>query len=646
VRAALLLALIACGGPPVAPARLPEPASVAPEVPPHPLASGSFSFCHTPRALTGSEMTYCALVDDTVDAVCPGLRASCAERAAPRPRAGCDARSDPSPPSSRTVEPERPSSGCDPLISSSFNGMGEVLRWTLAILLALALAAVVSVVARAIARWRRRGDRAPPLTRAAPSGPDAPAATELPVELRRPSQDLLAEARAALAAGRLDDAVLLARASALRGLADDGAIALHPARTDREYVRAIAFDPTRASALGGLVAGVERARWGRLPLAPADARAAIDAAARLVGGGMVLAALLWSASPASAAPEHEPDGYAGLIEAWRGVGVDAKARVRGLNPVGEAVSLLFIDLDRYPLDTVTSEAVLAWVLDGGILVLAGDPPDELGLTLVPTPAHDLQRGVEVLADPIWPGGPRAVVLLDGDGDVQPVVGSSPEPMVDGEIRALDGDRASAVWLYWGDGGVLVVPDGRALRNGALVRAENVAFARELLQFAGGRAGSALVGRVDVVVAPPAAGAAGPLQSLAYAGLLPIVLQGLLALALAAWWLGAPFGPALAGPELARRDLADHARALGHHYRDLRAGRSAARAFAALWLDRLGSVGLQAAAERQGATPDAARALVARARALADSPDASSAPNDPAEPYLATLEELWTITRNR
>ena len=67
----------------------------------------------------------------------------------------------------------------------------------------------------------------------------------------------------ALDGERYGDAVVLARAAALRGLAEAGTVKLHRSKTDREYVRQAARkDPKNRAALAEVVRSAEEQRFG------------------------------------------------------------------------------------------------------------------------------------------------------------------------------------------------------------------------------------------------------------------------------------------------------------------------------------------------------------------------------------------------
>jgi len=595
----------------------------------HPLADAAFDFCHRPRRLERSERRWCDLLDAAAEARCPGLAASCRDEVEEAPR-GC---SDPKKsPGSDAAEP-RASAPPAPA-SVAMDGLGAVLRWTVALLVVLGLVGVVGLIVRAV---RGRGGRSVP----PPAAPQAPTVVRLdadePIELLHASDTLLDQARRALDEGRLDDAVLLARAAALRGLADREIVRLHPARTDREYVRAARRHPAEASALREIVAVVEQARWGRVPTAGEQARAVVDVAGRLIA--LTLAFIAFTAlAPTSAAATDTfaADGLAGFTSIFKTRGATVRPRSRSLASLGPEVDVLILDADEVWLDDEALRAAVDWASDdGGTLVVLGAPSglaDAIGFELLRV---DVDARLAVAGEegplPVWPQEPRTALVGGHRWTGARIYYQDLPPSL------VTWDDVAAVFLVrdLGEGWLIVLTDPAVLRNAALARPENLAFAERLV--ARVLASFDAPPTVEIVAFPLADSPSSPAESMRNARLLPLVLQGLALLAIAAAWRGVPFGRPRDPPEQGRRDLAEHARALGGRYRALGATRHIASAQAALWIERIGVVGLQQAAERHGYPPDRARSLVARLRSLADTPSAPDAPSD-----LTTLEELWTI----
>lgn len=130
-----------------------------------------------------------------------------------------------------------------------------------------AAAAALLLVAIAL---RRRRARPAPRARAAPSSaPPAPAA---------PPDGSLAAARAALARGDAREAVRLALLASLGALERAGRIPRGRALTSAELVARAG-----AAELAPIAAAFDRAVYGGRPLAPAEATAAVDGAARIAG---------------------------------------------------------------------------------------------------------------------------------------------------------------------------------------------------------------------------------------------------------------------------------------------------------------------------------------------------------------------------
>lgn len=590
----------------------------------HPLTASRYDFCHNPRPLRRSERRFCALLDDEAAARCPGLRASCDGEA--EPPSGCSG--DRQPPES--APPTPPSdTPLDTPGSFAIEGLGAIVRWTLALLLAVALVGVISLVVRALTRRT-----APPKRPVSPRAHVTRTAVEPDArpELVRPVDDLLARARSALDAGQADEALLFARGAALRGLADRGALRLHASRTDREYVRSLPRDADGLGALRQIVAAVERVRWGRHALDLDEARQLVDVAARIatVVSGVLLFIFLLSGGSVHANDEVEPEGLGGLIAVFRDAGFAPRVRLRALDSIDDEISVILVDTESVPVEEADWTALTDWVQEGGLLIVLGGQTDGLRL-LGPSRSIVGSAGVEPLRlapnmpAPIWPDGPRRV-FTEGADHLW--------------IETALGD---VVWCveFWGDGFVVGLSDADPVRNGGLIRDQNVQVARWVAEVAMELRRDTGPGRprLELVYLPPLTQDPSPIQSLSNARILPLLLQGLLLLGLAGLWRGWPFAPLRAPADSPRRSFTEHAEALGARYADLGATRHVASASAELWLHRLGPVGLQAAAERTGLSPERARELVERARALAEHPDGPDAADD-----LTFMEDLWTITK--
>lgn len=629
MRVVLLLLLAGC---PSAPE--PEPRELSGD----PLSDEAYRFCHVPGADATEARKWCDLLADLPEERCPGLRKTCegaAEEAVLEP-GGCAGLPSGSPTSAPATPPEPPSEpwsldweppGCDVPVDT-VGWVTAVMKWVGAIGVALLLLGLLRVIGRVLGRGAPR-----------PEAPVAPAAAEVAIpeadEIpEAPSADLLAAARGALGDGRFGDAVLLARGAALRVLGDAGRIRLHRSRTDREYVRSVRREPELGEPLGDVVRAVEQHRWGGSPVDRDLAARVVGAAERILRaiGAVLLLALLVGAGDAW---RYGPSGDAALFEVFARRGYQVSWRLRGLSSLGGDTDVLVLDLTGVDPGEAEWEAIRAWVEGGGILLLGGSPPDalpELGRTVVLAPGavpHRVPWLEGAIPPPRWPDGP-------GEGRIADAVW--PWVVVDA------GDESPIVVgvLPLGSGAVLAISDARLLYNGALIAPQNERFLGEALRVGEENGFWVLPSPTRIQLATvSAAGSDSPLGTLADARLLPLVLQLMALVALAALWKGWPFGPLRDPAGEGRLRFSDHLRALGARYARLGASRHALASYASLQLGRLGPHGLEDAARQAGYPRERATELVRRLQEVVAAPDGPDRRGD-----LALMEELWSITKHR
>jgi len=622
----LLLWLGGCGG--GGPAAVDESA-------PHPLSARAYRFCHEPGVDAEAAQPWCDLVDEIPEERCPGLRATC-EGAPPVPASGCQQGQEGAsggPADQLADAPEEPHVG--PLSGLSFDGLEPVLRWVMAILVALG----ILVLARFL--WSRFGWRDRTREEAevvlVEVGDDEldEALPEVPAA---PSHDLLQLAEMALTEGRAGDAVVLARGAALRSLGERAVLRLHRSRTDREYVRQAPGGEVR-DALRTVVAMAEAFRFGRRAPEEGAARAALAAAARLVRGALWCLALVGSTQALAQTPErYGPNGDAALLELYRQWGYEGSWRLTPLDTLGDEVDVLVVDASALDLAEEHIEAVRAWVVAGGVLLYAGPSS---GFPELGTPAV-AEGGLSVVG-PAKVGGLPTPVF-----SVPPVVslGGSGVPWVqDGDGRAL----IQAVRL--GQGVLVGVADSRLLWNASLAVPANEHLLGDLILVGQARAGwpIATPPRVQLATQGAVASTGGgggdqgnnPLSALARTELLPFVLQLLAWWALLGLWRGWPFGPRHDPVDRGRLRFADHVEALGERYRRLGDTRAMLAAYASLWLARVGPSGLRLTAESHGMTPEQAARWVADLEAVAEAPSGPSSDDD-----VQRMEELWKMVEHR
>lgn len=592
----------------------------------------AYPFCGVEGVDAEEARAWCDLLDEVPPGACPGLRATCAGAAdggttddwRERLSQGCKGASSPARAGAFTAPPEPPTprEGCAPPPTDAPSMGTSVLRWVVAIGVAVLVVGIGRFlwVAFGFGRKALATRPAPPPVGRAVVAPDAAELTDAP------SGDLLAAARQALAEGRADDAVLLARAALLRTLAERGALVLDPARTDREYARALRGKPAEAG-VRELVGYVEGIRWGGRGVGAEVAARAIAAAERVIVGAVALILLL--AAPEARAGRYGPDGDAALRPMFERAGYEASWRLRGLGEIEDDLDVLVLDAEAVALDTADRAALRAWVERGGLLVVAGELPDgfpEVGPRIEVPPSSvsigpDAPLGLPV---PRWPLGIGAA--YEGGSAERWVV--TPE------------GHGAVLAARVGEGGLIAIADGRLLSNGALLVRRNEGFLLAGPMLGDSRGDWSLPPAPRLQIATRGGSdAQSPMGALWSGRLLPLVLQLLFVGALVALWRGWPFAPLREPPRGERASFAEHVRALGLRYAR---GRATARALAlsgGWWLDRLGREGFLAAARKAGLPEGRGEALlVSIVAARADSAGTAAT--------LKDLEDLWTLTRRR
>ena len=591
-----------------------------------------YAFCHFPESEEPVER-WCELAEELPAGECEGLRSRC--RGEVPPPGGCSSEPD-APPSATQPEDVPP----ETLPETAFSSIAQWIAASLVALVVLVFFGMALLLAFRSLRSRQR--RAPPLepTMVAESAPEDSVAEAIPVA---PSGQLLVRAQEALGAGHFGDAVVLCRGAVLRALADAEVVEIHPSRTDREYARATRGRPVHAD-VRAVVGERERVRWGLRPASRQDAERVLEAARRVLGAlALVLLVVLGRGEAAVAAspgaPAFHVDGYAALIGRLDAEGFDVSIRVRPLLDVSRSeVDVLVVDDWRMERSEAEWSAVRGWVESGGVLVLGAPIPSafpELGVARMVS-ADGLQASTRWAGPlPVWPeesvrgffqGSRNREIWIAARADEEPIA----------EVGVVVGVSVGA-------GGVLAIAGFDPLRNGGMMVEANRPLIPHGLDL-GDRRGlwSSRVGdRIEVVLAPgvtadsaPEGGGGSPLSSLIGAQLLPFLLQAMLLMAIAAWWLGRRFGRPDSGDEGEGKAFSEHVVALGQrHARARQTGRSEMYV-ARIWLERLGENGLEAAARRQG-HPDPS-GFVTRVRSAAEE-TSGSVPSD-----RSVLEELWMV----
>ena len=635
---ALLLGGVGCDGESDSPQSDTDPAGELAAPPERVLEDVSYRFCHESGVDAAEAREFCNLLEGQPAGWCPGLRASCEGAETETEPAGCNETTG-SPGRTFAPPPERknPVESCDPDFSgctppeSPVEWLQALLKWGSAFLVALGGVFLLVLILRfvggrrsqevvEVARGVVRDDA--PLDEFDVDVPDLPGAT------------LLQQAQQALAGERFVEAVALARAAALRGLAEEGAIRLHRARTDREYVRqARRKKPESEEPLADVVRAVEGQRFGGRVIDAETAERVLTTVARLLRN---IAPFLLLTVMLGAGDDYRfgPQGDSGLFDLMADHDFNVTWRLRGLDSIDAETDVLVVDLTGVTPSDEDWSALRSWVSNGGVLVVGGAPASafpEIG-DVVNMPIN----GAAQVVPGLEPYLPTPRFPTDETGFLEPG-GVWPWVTIDdlGEPRIVVGS------VFIDEGALVVFTDARMLWNGALVWPNNEAFLGDMLQVAMSEGYLPYLEEPHVQLATLASsGSDSPASSLMQANLLPFVLQLLLLVGLGALWKGWPFRPLRDPAPQGRARYSEHARALGSQYEKLGATHFVLSRAAALWLHRRGRAGLLVAAERHGHTPSSATTLVDALQAAAESPDADDKPDD-----LELLEELCRITEH-
>ncbi|MBS2014993.1 MAG: DUF4350 domain-containing protein [Deltaproteobacteria bacterium] len=524
-------------------------------------ADGFDAFCtRPPRPLLGHHRSMCALASEIPR--CDALVAACREE----------------------VETPKPK-------SSFLEVLGEIAQKLVWLLVALAAAALVYPIVRAI--QRARADRAladaePKKAKVEvvpPNVADVESISDAELALR--TADDLAKS------GDLERAMSLYLAASLVALDRRGAVRLAKHRTNGEYVRLCTESDARGP-LREIVREVDRIEFGGV--APtnetaasvsARARALVRRAASIASTTIVsmtvllsLAALAGCDLPRSVPRGMDPVGDELPREVLRRTGYTVRRPETSLAtlpiPTGHTdLPVVLLDPSAVPLDDDARAHLLRWVEAGGVLVLFDVPPQwasEIGVKPRATSHRDLEVSGELGGGLRYRGGRVAV--------------PSALEWKSASIIATLGDDVYAAREVRGAGAIVVLAGSDLFTNaGAALPANATALvaileearrerpAQEtsfhgdvaaMMPFTSGR--TLLVAREEDGISPPS----NPFSSLLHAGL----GKGLVHALAASLVLFLAYGIRHARPRPtltpARRAFAEHVEATGAFYRRTRA----------------------------------------------------------------------------
>lgn len=336
-----------------------------------------------------------------------------------------------------------------------------------------------------------------------------------------------------------------------------------------------------------------------------------------------------------------------MVELLQAGGAELDEAIVALTDLSPDHEVLWLDLGFVRPSPADAQAVLDWVFEGGVAVVAGDvarldpfpgrwsPWMGDGESWSPTEwILDDDRRVGLPAAPRWSSGPGSVWCLGPDDAGSPL-------LVLAEGGGQEGcERPSAVVLWsFGEGVFVVVADSSLWANASLTVPVNRDVVAALPEIAASLGEVDLSDRPRTVLATASrASADAPPAPLADPRFLPLLIQLLVVWGLAWWWLGRPRASVREeAPDPERRDGMAHVDALADQLRATGDEAWAARRYAQWAWEAHGPEGLQRAAVGVGYEPSQARAFSARTREVAEGRAVAD---------LELVEELCRVIRTR
>jgi hypothetical protein len=419
-------------------------------------------------------------------------------------------------------------------------------------------------------------------------------------------------------------------AAALRALDDRGAIRLARDRTNGEYLRGcqeLASRPT----LRELVREVDGVQFGGTD-ASADvvalAASRAEAIVRVDRNGvprLVMRALmaLWvvllvgACNGGAGGGRDDPAGRDLLSDLLTKQGAEISSlpgSLANLPMKGASGPVVILDAERVPLEDETRDHLVAWVKQGGVLVLAGDPSLWPAAFWAKRSTPDCTPGIATVKIETRRTPQQAP---EGEGDDDAPASAAPQvhhakiaasagmtwPNEDRAPRVLahldSGDLYAALRVF-GQGRILGLASADLLSNAGLAVPGNAAALMAML--AATDRNEFAIARSEQGIAPPS----NPFSGLLHIGLGPALLHVALFIPLLFFAFGMRQTAPRKEPRLRRRAFAEHVRAVGALYARRRAASHALSVYAKYVDDRV------RATMSRGANP--AEFLAARAGA--------------------------------
>ena len=547
-----------------------------------------FRFCHEDRyPLYPSERKWCAHVSKS-NTDCPSLSAACEAKVDPKPRMRSWGRS-----GGGTGKHGKTGAGKDHRKASGTRYrivLPEILSGIAQVVLVLVLLVAVGLIAVAVMKNSLDGkdtlDSIPPEDS---DEVDAAALAEMKRIIETDVDRLLRLAREAAARGDYEAGVELAYAASLRRLEGNALIDMHESRTNGDYVRGLRrTNPDLARALREVTRDVERVQFGSRVADAELFQALLQRVLGIVGRtaaavlfclamGSQLACVEEYSTPVSDEPPtrggYSPVGSRAVLEMLNDNYFVAKYREGKLDELDSGSDVLIILPGGGPEDDEGWDALFDWASEGGhLLVLAGEVPPKRLLAV----EHVLgqAKGAKLFGagDLTYSSGNLSTVApVRGAINIESVLVT---PLL---VREPPVNEVYAAQRELNNGMVMVFADMQLFTNVAMATADNAELLLILL------AGHDKVELVDPWIE---LGAKNPLESVANAKMIPLLLQLAALLVLFLFWKGRAFGTLRDPVEEKRRSFADHVRALGLQYARARASHHALGAYSQWAIERL------------------------------------------------------------
>jgi hypothetical protein len=574
------------------------------------IADGQYVFCSEPsRPLSPRALRMCPLAGELSE--CEGFAKACAAETA------------------MSMKPLEPPSWRSSAIAKAMHYLAVAAFWL------AGLGAVIAIVAAVVRLVRSAKDDAP-----GEVAPDTATGIVLPAPVARAgdAEQLLRAAAVYAERGSLDLALFTYLGAALRALDDRGAIRLARYHTHGEYVRGCG-DAAARPLLREIVRDVDIVRFGGggatlevVERASARAmsivRAPRPADPPFVPIAMTILLVLFGSCLSACGgglsrPGADPAGDDLLLDLLVREGVTARHMTGSLASLamkGREGPAVIVNTERTPLDEGTQAHLLAWVAQGGVLVVAGDAddwPKDLWAKREPATSRDVRVETPCPDDDDACASPR----VDHVRLATPAAMTWPHQGALTASAALDSGQLYAAVRPYEKGLVLGLASEDLLTNAGLSVHGNPAGLVALLESLDKT--DFLVTRAENGVAPPA----NPFSGLVRIGLGLGLVHALAFVLLLFLSVGIRHEGPTPTPRPRRRAFAEHVTAIGALYARTHSTGHALRSYAQ-YADRelrtRAPRGISPAlylAHRAEADPEDTAELYARAMAADDTPRA-------------------------